>query len=261
MRVTCDIGMLYFSLAGIILRDFIVEAAQKKGKDYYKILGVPRDASDRQIKKAFRKLAVKFHPDKNKAPDAEEKFREIAEAHDVLSDEKKRRMYDQFGSEGLNGQPGFEGGQFHFNFGDFFKDFDFGFGNSGFGNGGFGDSGFGHGGFGFGGGSNRQERRSSFFDDDDDEDDSNFFGSSFGGDAFGKRGSMFEDDDEPFGGFGSFGNFGGFESNDHHHSSEMYSRSANSRSSSSSTTRQGGRTCHTVTKKVGNMVMTTTQCS
>ena len=58
------------------------------GKDYYKILGVPRDASDDDIKKAYRKLALKYHPDKNKDPGSEEKFKELAEAYDVLRDGK-----------------------------------------------------------------------------------------------------------------------------------------------------------------------------
>ncbi len=56
------------------------------GKDYYSILGVSRDASDNQIKKAYRKMALKYHPDKNRSPGAEEKFKEIAEAYEVLSD-------------------------------------------------------------------------------------------------------------------------------------------------------------------------------
>jgi DnaJ-class molecular chaperone len=80
------------------------------GKDYYKILGVARSASDDDLKKAYRKLALKFHPDKNKSPQAEERFKEIAEAYDVLSDKRKREIYDQVGEEGLkNGFPG--GGQ------------------------------------------------------------------------------------------------------------------------------------------------------
>lgn len=66
---------LYFTLAVWFLKDI----AHAASKDYYKILGVDRIASERQIKKSFRKLAVKYHPDKNKSPDAEKKFRDIAE--------------------------------------------------------------------------------------------------------------------------------------------------------------------------------------
>lgn len=80
------------------------------GKDYYKILGVAKSASDEEIKKAYRKMALKYHPDKNKSPGAEEKFKEIAEAYDVLSDPEKRKMFDQFGEEGLKGAPGAPGG-------------------------------------------------------------------------------------------------------------------------------------------------------
>lgn len=58
------------------------------GKDYYKILGVARSATDDEIKKAYRKMALKYHPDKNKSPGAEEKFKEVAEAYDVLHDGK-----------------------------------------------------------------------------------------------------------------------------------------------------------------------------
>jgi DnaJ-class molecular chaperone len=76
------------------------------GKDYYAILGVARSATDDELKKAYRKLALKYHPDKNKAKGAEEKFKEIGEAYDVLSDPKKRQIYDQFGEEGLKGGMG-----------------------------------------------------------------------------------------------------------------------------------------------------------
>lgn len=73
------------------------------GKDYYKILGIQKSASDDEIKKAYRKLALKYHPDKNKSPAAEERFKEIAEAYEVLSDKKKRDIFDQYGEEGLHG--------------------------------------------------------------------------------------------------------------------------------------------------------------
>lgn len=77
------------------------------GKDFYKILGLVKGATEDEIKKAYRKMALKYHPDKNKSPGSEEKFKEIAEAYEVLSDKKRRGVYDQFGEEGLktnNGQ-------------------------------------------------------------------------------------------------------------------------------------------------------------
>ena len=150
-------------------------------KDYYEVLGVPKDASDDVIRKAYKKLAIKWHPDKHtddkKA--AEEKFKEISEAYSVLSDPKKKREYDTGGVD----------------FGDFggFDDFDpFAMFESFFGrhrgkNGGFGNFGFG-------------------FDDDDDD----FFGKGFGmNHNFGSSGFKmgFDDDDFGFGG-GDFGGFG-----------------------------------------------------
>jgi molecular chaperone DnaJ len=66
-------------------------------KDYYEILGVPRNATKEQIKDAYRRLAMQYHPDRNKSPDAEEKFKEISEAYAVLSDDEKRRQYDLLG--------------------------------------------------------------------------------------------------------------------------------------------------------------------
>ncbi|XP_072529929.1 dnaJ homolog subfamily B member 9 [Salminus brasiliensis] len=98
-------------------------------EDYYEILGVPKDASERQIKKAFHKLAMKYHPDKNKSPDAEAKFREIAEAYETLSDSKRRQEYDQMRSGPFNRKSTkASGSQFHqpfsFNFEDIFRDFD-----------------------------------------------------------------------------------------------------------------------------------------
>jgi curved DNA-binding protein len=77
-------------------------------RDYYDVLGVKRDASDDQIKAAYRKAARKYHPDVNKAADASQKFHEATEAYDVLSDPQKRRMYDQYGHAGP--APGPQGG-------------------------------------------------------------------------------------------------------------------------------------------------------
>ncbi|RWS23009.1 dnaJ protein 1-like protein [Leptotrombidium deliense] len=76
------------------------------GKDYYKVLGITKNATDEEIKKAYKKMALKYHPDKNKSPEAEEKFKEIAEAYEVLSDKKKRDIFDQYGEEGLKGNSG-----------------------------------------------------------------------------------------------------------------------------------------------------------
>lgn len=76
-------------------------------KNYYEILGVPKDADEAQLKKAYRKLALQFHPDKNPDdPSAEEKFKEVSEAYDVLRDPEKRASYDYFGKSGTN--PGFK---------------------------------------------------------------------------------------------------------------------------------------------------------
>lgn len=80
------------------------------GKDYYKILGITKGATDDEIKKAYRKLALKYHPDKNKAAGAEERFKEVAEAYEVLSDKKKKEIYDAHGEEGLKGGMGGQNG-------------------------------------------------------------------------------------------------------------------------------------------------------
>ena len=99
-------------------------------RDYYEILNVSRDAENGEIKKAYRKLALKYHPDKNPGnKEAEDKFKEAAEAYEVLQDAEKRQIYNQFGHEGLEGRGfrGFTGFEDIFsNFGDIFGDF-FGF--------------------------------------------------------------------------------------------------------------------------------------
>ncbi|MDQ7088162.1 MAG: DnaJ domain-containing protein, partial [Acidobacteriota bacterium] len=77
-------------------------------KDYYAILGVDRGASAEEIKKAYRRLARELHPDVNPSPEAQARFQEINEAHEVLSDPEKRRRYDQLGANWQNGMP-FEG--------------------------------------------------------------------------------------------------------------------------------------------------------
>ena len=79
-------------------------------RDYYDVLGISKGASDDEIKKAYRKLAKQYHPDVNKAPDAEAKFKEINEAYEVLSDPQKRATYDQFGHAGMDGASGFSSG-------------------------------------------------------------------------------------------------------------------------------------------------------
>lgn len=77
-------------------------------RDYYEVLGVSKTASAEELKKAYRKLALEWHPDRNKSPEAHDKFKEINEAYEVLSDAKKRQTYDQFGHQAF--QPGMGGG-------------------------------------------------------------------------------------------------------------------------------------------------------
>ena len=103
-------------------------------RDYYEVLGVNKNASDDEIKKAFRKLAIKYHPDKNPGnKEAEAKFKEANEAYSVLSDKTKRQRYDQFGHSGVGGTGGGAGGNpfegFNFNG----QSFNFDFGGGGFG--------------------------------------------------------------------------------------------------------------------------------
>ena len=121
-------------------------------RDYYEVLGVDKNASPDELKKAYRKLALQYHPDRNPGDkEAEEKFKEAAEAYDVLSNPDKKARYDQFGHAGLDGQGGFGGGGM--NMDDIFSQFGSIFGDFFGGGGGFGGfSGFG----GFGGGQQRR---------------------------------------------------------------------------------------------------------
>jgi molecular chaperone DnaJ len=114
----------------------------KMPRDYYEVLGVARGADDAEIKKSFRRLARELHPDVNKEPDAEERFKEAAEAYEVLSDADRRATYDRYGHEGLRQggyAPNFEG------FGSVADIFEAFFGAGGFGGGGFGGGIFGGG--------------------------------------------------------------------------------------------------------------------
>lgn len=81
-------------------------------KDYYQLLGVSKSASAEEIKRAYRKMALTYHPDRNKTKEAEEKFKEINQAYEVLSDSQKRQQYDQFGSAAFEGGAGGPGGPF-----------------------------------------------------------------------------------------------------------------------------------------------------
>ncbi|MBN1236105.1 MAG: molecular chaperone DnaJ [Methanotrichaceae archaeon] len=100
-------------------------------KDYYEVLGVPKDSSEKDIKGAYRKLAMKYHPDRSEEPDAEEKFKELSEAYAVLSDPEKRQKYDQFGHAGINSQYSQEDLFRGVNFEDLLRGFGFGGGGGG----------------------------------------------------------------------------------------------------------------------------------
>ena len=124
-------------------------------RDYYEVLEVSKTATPEEIKKAYRKKAIQYHPDKNPGDKAaEEKFKEAAEAYEVLSDPQKRQRYDQFGHAGMNGMGGFSGGQ-GFSMEDIFSRFGDLFNGAGF------EFDMGGGGFSsfFGGGANRQRVR------------------------------------------------------------------------------------------------------
>jgi len=119
-------GWIILLIASLLVVDFVIVA--EAGKDYYSILGVKRDSSTKEIKKAYRDLSKTYHPDKNPGDDAAAaKFVEIANAYEVLTDDEKRRIYDQYGEEGLK-----DGGRQQFrNPFDIFSNFGFGGGGGG----------------------------------------------------------------------------------------------------------------------------------
>ena len=218
-------------------------------KDYYKVLGVNKKASEKDIKKAFRKLALKYHPDKNKSEGASEKFREISESYEVLSDPNKRKQYDAEGEYRFSDHAGGRGSAHFFDIDDIMKMFD--------------DdmmSGFGHGfaGFhdtagqrnnghqhqyksgqkrGFGG----QQKMNAFNFDD-------LFAEDFHQGEFFMHGGPdpFASGDSFFGAHASAFSTGG---NDGYASSTSYSSG------------RGHQNCKTVTKREGNVVSTHTICS
>ncbi|XP_037046628.1 chaperone protein DnaJ-like [Bradysia coprophila] len=111
--------LIYFTILSIYLLN--VNVIDATDEDYYNLLGIEKTATQHEIKRAFRKLALQYHPDKNKDEGAEEQFKKIAEAYEVLSDENQRKKYDQFGKT----SGGFGGGGFgNFDFTSFFKQFD-----------------------------------------------------------------------------------------------------------------------------------------
>jgi molecular chaperone DnaJ len=97
-------------------------------RDYYSVLGVDKDASKEDLKNAYRKLALQYHPDRNKEADAEERFKEISEAYAVLSDDQKRKQYDLYGHAGIDQQYSQEDLFRGVNFNEVFRDLGFGFG-------------------------------------------------------------------------------------------------------------------------------------
>lgn len=200
----------------------LIEAA----KDYYDVLGIQRGASDREIKKAFRKLAMKYHPDKNKDdPDAEKKFVEIAQAYEILSDSDKRRQYDQFGDADFGAGGGTGAGGPSFNFNDFFRGFDDAFG------------------------AHQRGGRS----------DRKFHFGHEGAGSFFDFGDLFEDDDtdDPFGNM--FNDFNSFSFSNVHTS--VHSDGSHQVHTSSFASSSQGQRCKTTTIRNGNTVTTQTVCS
>ncbi|KAI2802208.1 DnaJ sub B member 9 [Blomia tropicalis] len=204
----------------------------KQSKDYYEILGIERTATDREIKKAFRKLAVKYHPDKNKDKDAEERFREIAKAYDTLSDKEKRSRYDQFGEDEQRAQA-FQHGNVHdifANFDDLFKMFHHDDGGQHYGN-----------------QHHHQQSFSfdSFFDDSNEDIFDQFFGysSTHSNDHHQHHQQQQHANQHPHFGSSFFGNM--FAESNHYEYSHQ---------------QQNHQRCQRVTKQYGSTIITHTEC-
>lgn len=255
-------------------------AVSDAAEDYYKILGVARSASQKDIKKAFRNLALKYHPDKNKDPDAEKKFVKIAIAYEVLSDRDKRKQYDLYGDENEQAQQGqdFNG---NFNFNDFFKNFDDAFRqhqrhkhyphahhNFHHAHHNFHHA---HNKFyqGYGAGPGGFFNFDDLFDDagDDFFDNFHFSGNRGGGMLFDFGGDFFADDlfgDDMFGKHSKYSKSANQHIHQHHshHTAEHGSFRQHSQSfGHSPDTGFHGQSCRTVTQRVGNTVTTHTVCS
>uniref|UniRef100_A0A8C6TUN5 DnaJ homolog subfamily B member 9 n=1 Tax=Neogobius melanostomus TaxID=47308 RepID=A0A8C6TUN5_9GOBI len=226
VRMATAQSVLLLAVHILLVSEFILAK-----RDFYDILGLPKDASERQIKKAFHKLALKYHPDRNKGPDAEAKFREIAEAYETLSDDKRRREYDQFGHHpsAQDFRGGAAGGHKDYNFKQHFQSFNFDdlFKDS--------DS-FGHQQFHHNFHSNSQAHQKRHFNShfQAHQEAMNQHKRSFGGGLFD---DMFEDLEKMF--------------------------SFNAQSTRTETRFQGSAKphCRTVTQRRGNMVTTFTDCS
>lgn len=117
------IGNLLSLGSAIFTMLIVVQLVLSGHKDYYELLGVKKTASAKEIKKAFHKLSLKYHPDKNKEPNAETEFRNIAQAYSVLSEPEKRKLYDQLGHEAFD-EATYGQQRPHFNMQEFFSNFD-----------------------------------------------------------------------------------------------------------------------------------------
>lgn len=228
----------------LLLACWVACVAGEEEADYYELLGVERTATDREIKKAFRKLALKYHPDKNKKPGAEEKFKQIAQAYEVLSDSEKRKKYDSFGRSAFSQGGDGAGSPFRdFDMHDFFRHFDDAFNFH-----------------------QQEHSRGGHFHHHHQHHQGHQRGGAGGGprsffeNAFNMDDLFSDFDDEDDGGRSPFGEmFGSGESFARSH----FSRHAHSHHGNVFHQRSSGGQghCKTVTQRVGNMVTTYTQCS